>query len=151
MSLLTWVLSHETCRASEVLPREGRVPVVIVSEHSVQSTGPFNGVDNLATHKKRLLQTITIRRGRTIGVRGGGVSSHSSPLETIFDPPTPGEHFRPPQASRWFQGQGPIYVKVPSLSSVKEIIFSRLRRAKIVLCYIREYRSDNFYLSGKHL
>ena len=44
-----------------------------------------------------------------------------------------------------------ILIKVPSLSSVNERIFSRLRRAKIFLHYIREYRSDNFYLSGKHL
>ena len=70
LSLLTWVLSHETCRASEVLPREGRVPVVIVSEHSVQSTGPFNGVDNLATHKKDYCRQLLSGGGGQVGASG---------------------------------------------------------------------------------
>ena len=75
----------------------------------------------------------------------GGVSSYSTPLEAIFDPPTPGEHFRPPQASRWFQGQRPL-IRVPSFLCANKILFSRLRRAKIELHCIREYLSNNFHL-----
>ena len=81
---------------------------------------------------------------------GGGVSSHSTPLEAIFDPPTPGEHFGPPPGQQVVPGLR-AHIKVPSLSSVNEIIFSRLRRANIVLHCIREYLSDNFYFSGTHL
>ena len=83
----------------------------------------------------------------------GGVNSNSTPLEAIFDPPTPGEHFGPPPGQQVVPGPR-AHIKVPSLSSVNEIIFSRLRhlrRANIVLHCIREYLSDNFYFSGTHL
>ena len=34
----------------------------------------------------------------------GGVSSNSTPLEAIFDPPTPGEHFRTPPGQQVVPG-----------------------------------------------
>ena len=48
----------------------------------------------------------------TIGVRGG-VNHRSTPPGGHFLTPTPVEHFRPPQASRWFQGLRP-HIRVPS-------------------------------------
>ena len=40
----TWILSHESGRASEELPRERRISVVVVNEDTIKTSRPFDGV-----------------------------------------------------------------------------------------------------------
>ena len=83
----------------------------------------------------------------------GGASSQSTPLEAIFDPPTPGEHLRPPPGQQAVPGPR-AQIKVPSLLSVNEMSISSTLAIEIFkinhFCGKTLHTSKNQEIEEKH-